>query len=73
MAEGITVRKMSWSYEEENRIGDHIWWVSEVRRFASHYPERKLSYDVNGILIEIHDELVARLAGSEGKKVGNGG
>jgi len=30
---------MNWSYVEDNRVGDHIWWISDVRRFQSHYPE----------------------------------
>ena len=39
MCEDLTGRPMNWSYVEDNRIGDHIWWISDVRRFQSHYPE----------------------------------
>lgn len=67
LCEQITDKTMSWSYKEENRIGDHIWWVSDVRRFQSHYPEWKLTYDVRDILVQIHDELVARLR-TDGEK-----
>lgn len=65
MCEKITGKKMSWSYKEENRIGDHIWWVSDVRLFQSHYPNWKLTYNVNDILVQIHDELVSRLGATD--------
>jgi CDP-paratose 2-epimerase len=68
MCEEITGKKMSWGYKEENRIGDHIWWVSDIRRFQNHYPNWKLTYNVKDILVEIHDELVARLR-TEGASV----
>ena len=71
LCEKITGKPMSWSYKEENRVGDHIWWVSDVRRFQAHYPNWKLTYDVNDILVEIHDELVARLSDAPKVQVAN--
>jgi CDP-paratose 2-epimerase len=56
----LTGREMSWTYSDTNRIGDHIWWISDVRRFQSHYPGWQLRYDVPAILEEIRDELAAR-------------
>jgi CDP-paratose 2-epimerase len=52
--EEISGRKLTWTYEENNRIGDHIWWISDVRRFQSHYPSWKFRYDLRAILEEIH-------------------
>jgi len=52
-AQEITGRELDWTYEEENRIGDHIWWISDLSRFQTHYPEWKLTYDVPAILEEI--------------------
>jgi CDP-paratose 2-epimerase len=60
MLEAITVceelagRPLNWSYAEGNRAGDHIWWISDVRRFQSHYPDWSYRYDIRGILGEIH-------------------
>jgi CDP-paratose 2-epimerase len=54
LCEEISGRKLKWQYEETNRIGDHIWWISDVRKFQSHYPNWKLRYDLHGILNEIH-------------------
>jgi CDP-paratose 2-epimerase len=55
MCEDLTGSPMIWSYDEDNRIGDHIWWISDVRRFQSHYPEWHLTYDIRAMLVEIHD------------------
>ncbi|MFL6527766.1 MAG: NAD-dependent epimerase/dehydratase family protein [Chthoniobacterales bacterium] len=52
--EEISGRKLTWSYEENNRIGDHIWWISDVRKFQSHYPKWRFRYDLRAILEEIH-------------------
>ena len=54
LCEQISGRKLDWTYVEDNRIGDHIWWISNVRKFQSHYPRWKYSYDIRGILQEIH-------------------
>ena len=60
LCERITGRKMSWSYSETNRIGDHIWWISDVRRFQGHYPGWHYQYGLEATLVQIHDELLRR-------------
>src|SRR5208337_2780901 len=45
LCEQIAGKKMNSTYVETNRIGDHIWWISDVRRFQSHYPLWKYQYD----------------------------
>ena len=54
LCEEIGGRKLTWSYEETNRIGDHIWWISDVRKFQKHYPTWKFRYSLREILEEIH-------------------
>ena len=44
LCEEISGRKLSWEYVEDNRIGDHIWWISDVRKFREHYPEWNFRY-----------------------------
>jgi CDP-paratose 2-epimerase len=58
MCEEITGKKMDYSYTEDNRIGDHIWWISDVSRFKSHYPQWDYKYDLKDILIEIYRNSV---------------
>jgi CDP-paratose 2-epimerase len=54
LCEEISGRKLTWSYEETNRIGDHIWWISDVGKFQKHYPHWKFRYSLREILEEIH-------------------
>lgn len=55
LCEQIAGRALSWRYSEENRIGDHIWWISDISKFQSHYPDWTLEYNVPKILQEIYD------------------
>jgi CDP-paratose 2-epimerase len=63
--EELTGRKMRWSYSETNRAGDHIWWISDIRRFQAHYPKWSMRYDLDAILQEIFDALSDRALRSE--------
>jgi CDP-paratose 2-epimerase len=58
LCQEISGLKLDWTYVEDNRIGDHIWWISDVRKFQSHYPSWRYRYDIRGILQEIHAALV---------------
>jgi CDP-paratose 2-epimerase len=55
LAGKIAGRAVDWSYEETNRVGDHIWWIGDNGRFRSHFPEWRLTYDVPAILTEIFE------------------
>ncbi|HEY4281643.1 MAG TPA: NAD-dependent epimerase/dehydratase family protein [Chthoniobacterales bacterium] len=59
LCEEISGRKLTWSYEEDNRIGDHIWWISDVRKFQRHYPGWKFRYGLRKIMEEIHAAVTA--------------
>ncbi len=54
LCEEISGKKLQWTYKEDNRIGDHIWWISDVAKFQSHYPEWKYRFGLRQILEEIH-------------------
>ncbi len=53
--EKLTGRPMNWSYVDDNRIGDHIWYISDVRKFQSHFPEWRITYDIPATLAEIFE------------------
>jgi len=55
LCEEISGKKLNYEYVEDNRIGDHIWWISNVAKFKKHYPEWDFRYDVRTILQEIYD------------------
>ena len=54
MAEAVAGRTLDWTYAEQNRTGDHIWWVSDNGRFAADYPAWRQRYDVPAILEEMY-------------------
>jgi CDP-paratose 2-epimerase len=58
--ERIAGKKMDWSYTETNRIGDHIWWISDVSKFKHHYPDWNFKYNLEDILRQIFNGLEKR-------------
>ena len=60
ICEEITGMPMNWRYSETSRTGDHLWWISDVGKFQSHYPEWQLTRDVPQICREIHENNVER-------------
>ena len=60
LCEEIAGQKLDWTYSESNRSGDHVWWISDLSKFKSHYPDWDLKYDVRDILEQIHARTVER-------------
>lgn len=58
LGEKMTGQSLDYTYVEDNRIGDHIWYISDVRKFQAHYPDWSYRYDLEGILGEIHQALL---------------
>jgi CDP-paratose 2-epimerase len=61
LCEKITGNKMNISYTDENRIGDHIWYISDLTKFRTHYPEWHWEYDLDSTLLQIYNSLSSRL------------
>ncbi len=62
IVEQLNGRPMQWSYAEANRAGDHIWWVSDIRKFEHHYPGWRLTYTLERLIEEIYREMTDRLS-----------
>ena len=60
IAEEISGNRLSWQYDDRNRAGDHIWYVSDVAKFRSHYPEWQLTRNIRDIIGEIYEANVSR-------------
>ena len=60
ICEELTGRKMVWAYADENRIGDHMWWISDVRKFKKHYPDWDYQYGLKDIMKEIYEAEVQK-------------
>ncbi len=61
LSEQISGNKMNYSYLEGNRIGDHIWYISDLSKFKAHYPDWNWTYDLTSTLVQIHDSMLSRL------------
>ncbi len=58
LCEDIAGQKLNWRYSDQNRIGDHIWYISDLNRFKSHYPDWEITYDIRRILADIYQENI---------------
>ncbi len=48
--------KIKLKYLKKNRVGDHIWYVSDLSKFMKDYPNWSISYNTNSIINEIIDK-----------------
>ncbi len=51
--EAITGKKANSVYTDTPRVGDHIWYISDVSKFQSHYPAWCYTYDGDRILLDL--------------------
>jgi CDP-paratose 2-epimerase len=63
MAEAATGKKIQWRYVEENRIGDHICYYSDLRKMQTHYPQWRVTKSLPVIVEEIAASWAERLRG----------
>jgi CDP-paratose 2-epimerase len=59
--EKLSGKKAKIKYSEEARIGDHIWYISDVSKFRKHYPSWEYTYDGDRILKDIYQGVVDSL------------
>ena len=63
MAEQFTGNKMNWRYVDQNRIGDHICYYSDLRKMHAHFPNWKITKTLPMIFQEIAASWKHRLEG----------
>lgn len=51
--EAIIGKKAKTTYMEQPRVGDHIWYISDVSKFQSHYPGWSYEFDGDAILLDL--------------------
>jgi CDP-paratose 2-epimerase len=66
LLESLTGRPLDWNYSETNRVGDHIWWVSDVGKFRRHYPEWRLTHDMEQLMAAVVEGQRLRLKAEAG-------
>lgn len=62
IAEGITGKAMSYEYVDQNRIGDHICYYSDLRKMQAHYPKWKITRPLTTVFEEIVEGWARRAA-----------
>ncbi len=51
--ESMTGKRINWTYVDENRIGDHICYISDLRKLKTHFPEWQITRSLTQTLEEI--------------------
>ena len=64
LCEEIANKQLNWIYSDANRIGDHIWYVSDTTKFRDHYPLWSQRYDLRGLLVDIYEQNAERWNGA---------
>jgi CDP-paratose 2-epimerase len=53
LIENLTGQKVNWVYVDQNRIGDHICYISDLRKLKEHFPEWGITRSLTDIFQEI--------------------
>jgi len=56
LCQEIAGEKLDWTYVDENRVGDHIWWISDNSKFMEHYPGWRVEKTIQDILVDIYEQ-----------------
>jgi CDP-paratose 2-epimerase len=56
----ISGNKINVTYNETNRIGDHIWYISDLSKFKNHYPEWNWKYNLEETLNGMYESMMNR-------------
>jgi len=60
MIEELSGKSVRYELSDQARSGDHIWWISDIRRFQKDYPQWSYRYDLRGIVQEIMEATLDR-------------
>ena len=59
--EQMTGKQMNWKYVDQNRIGDHICYISDLSKLKSHFPNWNITIGLDEILRQIIADHTERL------------
>ena len=59
-AEDALGRKLNWAYVDENRVGDHICYISDLAKLKDHFPGWGITRDLDDIFAEMAAALRAQ-------------
>ncbi len=50
LIEKKTKKKLNFKYQNQNRTGDHIWYITNNKKFKKHFPKWKIKYSLENII-----------------------
>jgi len=56
--ESLSGKPMKYIYIDENRIGDHICYYSDLRKMQSHYPTWKITKSLDNVFSDIYNRYL---------------
>jgi len=59
----LSGQQVDYQLSDQARSGDHIWWISDIRKFQEDYPEWKYEYDLKRIIGEMVEATQERALG----------
>lgn len=62
LCQEIAGKELNYCYCDDNRSGDHIWYISDLSKFQAKYPSWSIKYGVPQILCEIYEQNIERWA-----------
>jgi CDP-paratose 2-epimerase len=57
----VSGRKQNFTYSDQNRVGDHICYYSDLTKMKHHYPQWDITRSLRQIVSEIADAWRERL------------
>ena len=60
-AEALSGRPMDYTYSDENRVGDHVCYISDLGKARAHYPGWDVEVSLDETVEQIHRAWAARL------------
>ena len=60
IGEKISGKILNYNYVEDSRVGDHIWYISDLSKFKKDYPNWKITYNIERIIKEIYNDSLSR-------------
>ena len=61
LCEGITDKKLNYTYSNLARSGDHIWYISDVSKFQKDYPEWNYKWNLQDTLVDIYNSMIKKV------------
>src|SRR5262249_31888326 len=61
LAEHISGKAMKYEYVDQSRKGDHICYISDLKKMKSHYPSWRITRSLEQIFEEIHSAWRGRI------------